>query len=163
MSKVLQVLQHDSWAVAEGTNGDDVFVLRFRTPIIRAGEGGSHPQCLTVVWPYAENGSGAMPDADADEAMSSFENRLIEAWEAGGVAFLAVVLTFDGARQWVFYTNDVDTCAQRLNDMPQEEEPYPIELAADEDPDWDYARDQIISLVDWEADQADWEASMAAE
>ena len=56
--------------------------------------------------------------------MRVFEDRLCDAWEHDAIAVLTAVLTFDGARQWVFYTADTEQCGSRLNAMPQEQERY---------------------------------------
>lgn len=99
-----------------------------------------------------------MPDDSDSTAMAVFENRLCDAWENDGLAFLAAVLTFDVARQWVFYTDNVAECDERLAAIPQEADPYPIELATEEDPAWAYLR-EILGPVDWEEHQAEWEAA----
>jgi hypothetical protein len=85
-----------------------------------------------------------MPAADVSQRMPVFEDRLCGAWECDGLAVLTAVLTFDGARQWVFYTADAPACGQRLNGMPQESEPYPIELDVFDDPEWAYLRNDVV-------------------
>ena len=79
--------------------------------------------------------------------MKVFEERFCQAVEQDACAVLSAVLTFDGARQWVFYTDDVKGCAERLGAMPQETEPYPLELTAQDDPEWSYLRDEILKRV----------------
>lgn len=89
-----------------------------------------------------------MPTPHDSQAMATFEDRLALAWEHDGHAYLAAILTLDGARQWVFYTSEVQECAQRLTDMPQEAEPYPLELTTELDPTWSWLHDQILSPFD---------------
>jgi hypothetical protein len=160
VSLVRRILEHDTWATSEGTLEAGPFIVRFRTPIVQSGQTGSHRRRLVVCWPYAEAGSGAMPTESDSAAMAVFENRLCDAWEYDGLAFLAAVLTFDGARQWVFYTENAAECGERLNAMPQETDPYPIELTTEEDPDWLYLREQILGSVNWEPKQAQWEQAL---
>lgn len=162
LNKIEELLAHDSWAASSGERGGAPFVLRFRTPVIAPGDVVSHRSLLQVVWIYADEDSGAMPTDDDSVQMEVFENRLVEAWEHDALAFLAAVLTFDGARQWVFYTHDVATCGQRLDEMPQEEEPYPIELTTRDDPDGSYLRDEILKTVDWQQHQSAWEQALGA-
>jgi hypothetical protein len=159
-SKVLRVLEHDHWAVAEGEKETRPFLLRFRTPVIGRDEGGEYVHLLEVVWGYADEGSGEMPSGDALDEMTTFENRLCEAWESHGVAFLAAVLTFDGARQWVFYTRNVAECGRRIDAMPNEQDPYPIELTTREDAAWTFLHDELLAQVDWQQDQRAWEAEL---
>ncbi|MEM7261737.1 MAG: DUF695 domain-containing protein [Planctomycetota bacterium] len=163
MSKVLQVLERDMWAGADGEDEAGPFLLRFRTPVIGADETGDHQHNLTVLWPYADEDRLELPEDDVSEAMNLFEDRLCAAWEEDGLAFLAAVLTFDGARQWVFYTRDVEECGKRLEAMSHEEEQYPIELNSTEDPRWEYVREDILGAIGWQEHQADWEAALLSD
>ena len=43
-----------------------------------------------------------------------------------------------GRREFVFHTADVAEFVQRLTNMPQEVERYPIDLLRNNDPDWAY-------------------------
>jgi Family of unknown function (DUF695) len=88
-----------------------------------------------------------MPSASDSFDMGQFEDRLCEVLEVDARAFLAAVLTFDGARQWVFYTADVGECGRRLEAMPQNVERYPIEIDAFDDPAWQYLRTKIVKSV----------------
>jgi hypothetical protein len=81
-----------------------------------------------------------MPTPEESEQMADFENRFCESVEHEATAILAAVLTFDGARQWVFYTRDVQKCGERLNSS----EPYPLELTAEQDPEWAYLREKVL-------------------
>jgi hypothetical protein len=129
---------------------------------VAQGEAGSYQRRLVVLWGFADEGSGEMPDESANTSMGVFEDRLCEAWERDGLAFLAAVLTFDGARQWVFYTRDVAQCGQRLHEMPQEEDPYPIELTTEADPQWQYLHERILGSIDWREHQDAWESALRA-
>jgi hypothetical protein len=160
MDRVSRVLRHDAWAQSDGFRDGVPFIIRFRTPVILPGEALAHRQRLIVLWGYADEGSGTMPDGTASDAMAAFENRLCAAWESDELAFLAAVLTFDGARQWVFYTYNVAECGQRLNQMPQEQDPYPIELTTESDPGWSYLHEQILRSVSWRDHQEVWESAV---
>ena len=88
-----------------------------------------------------------MPTHAVSAAMEQFENRLCSALEVDAHAILAAVLTFDRARQWVFYTGDVPESGWRLEAMPQNTDPYPIELDAFDNPTRKYLRDDILGFV----------------
>jgi len=70
--------------------------------------------------------------------MEVFENRLVGALESDLSGLLANVITTNGYREWVLYTKSVDVFSERLHNMPQEKEPYPIQIEADHDPGWTY-------------------------
>ena len=153
-SLVRQTQLADKWAGAEGqTSGGNAFVCRWRTPVLGPPDIDGYHKVLKVIWAYAEVGAGDMPSSDDSEAMGVFEDRICEAFEHDGHAYLAAVLTFDGARQWVFYTADVPECGRRLANMPQEEERYPIELSAESDPTWSWLRENVLGPVDWQGAQ----------
>lgn len=160
MASVEQVLTHDAWTTAEGEVDAGPFILRFRTPIVSRREAASHPYQLVVCWPYAPEDSAAMPTDSESREMVLFEDRLCEAWEHDGLGFLAAVLTLDGARQWLFYTLDVSACEERLAQMPQESEPYPIELTTEKDADWSYLREDILGGLDLGEHEAGWEEAL---
>ena len=150
MNPVLEMMKGDKCRVVEIKTEDGLALLRFRTPVLGGTEVPGYPWMLAAVWAYAEPDTGALPSPEAMEEMERFENRICEAFETDAHAVLVAVLTYDGARQWVFYTSDVDECGARLCGMPQEAEPYPIELEAREDPKWLYLREEILAQVDFE-------------
>lgn len=144
---VVETLRADVWSMASGELEAGAFVLRFRTPVLGPTNVEGFSRVLRVVWSYAPVDSDAMPTASDSNAMGQFEDRLCAAFEHDAHAYLAAVLTFDGARQWVFFTSDVPECGRRLHQMPQEVEPYPIKLDAFDDPEWSYLHDTILRNV----------------
>jgi hypothetical protein len=151
MNPVLEMIKADQCRVVEVTTETGPALIRFRTPVLGGQEVPGYPWRLVALWPYAEAGSGALPSPQASEEMETFEDRICEAFETDAHAVLVAVLTFDGARQWVFYTRGIEECSARLEAMPQEEQPYPIELEACEDRRWLYLREEILAQVDFEA------------
>lgn len=147
--RVREVQLEDRWSVGEGyTAGGLPFVCRWRTPVLGPPDVDGYDRVLKVIWQYSDVDTGGMPTSEDSEAMATFENRLVLAWEYDGHAYLAAILTLDGARQWVFYTSDIQECAQRLTDMPQEAELYPLELTTESDPAWSWLHDQILRPFD---------------
>jgi len=146
-SKVVELLRNDRWIGVEGTHHIGPFILRYRTPVLTPPHIKGYGHVLKIVWPYADENTGAMPNPEDAEQMVEFENRFCEAVEQDATAILTAVLTFDGARQWVFYTDDIEACGERLSNMPQTDEPYPLELTTEQDPRWEYLREEILKNV----------------
>ena len=161
VNKIAKVIDHDHWAASDGVLESGPYIIRFRTPELESKDVGDYIHRLSVVWPYSNESSGAMPENSDSKEMEVFENRLVEAWEHGYNAILTAVLTFDGARQWVFYTKDVDEAGKRISEMPQNEEPYPIELTTDDDPELNFLREDILGIISWREHQEDWEKSLS--
>ena len=143
----MALLSRDVWDIAEVQTDFGVALIRYRTPVLRGRRVEGYERVLKIVWTFAEEGAGHLPSNASSEQMKVFENRFCRAVEHDGHAVLTAVLTFDGARQWVFYTGDVGECGARLEAMPQEAEPYPLELTAGEDPGWRYLSEEILQQV----------------
>ncbi len=123
--------------------------IRFRKPVLGPEGVASHSTLLTVVWPYAEEGTGELPDEAIVGDMGRFENFLVDAVEVDGLAVLTAVFTLDGSRRWAFYTRDKAGFVSRLSTMPDYAGlAYPIKLEASNDPTWAYLREQILPDVD---------------
>ena len=150
MGTVERLLRDASWTVAEMSDDYDrsVGFLRFRKPVLGPEETDGYHRLVQVLWAYDIEGADTMPDAHTSDEMGRFENHLCAAVEHDLQAVLTAVLTFDGARQWVFYTRDVPEFGRRLSTMPDfHGNPYPIELTTREDPAWSYLRDVILGPV----------------
>jgi hypothetical protein len=139
-----ELIQRDHWASATGETEGWPYFVRYREPLLEPPDVGAYPRCLRVLWAYDDAESGSLPTSDDSDRMKVFEDRLCTAWEDDAVAVLTAVLTFDGTRQWVFYTANVPECAARLNAMPQEPERYPVELDVFDDVDWEYLRSEVV-------------------
>jgi hypothetical protein len=145
--EVVQVIRQDRWSLARGVVEVGPYTLRFRHELPSIADTSGYAQLLTILWPYADQDSGTLPSVEEIAELEQFENRLSEALEHDGHAVIAAVLTLDGARQWVVYTDDMDECARRITNMPQNEAPYPIEMHAQDDPDWEYLRQDILRAI----------------
>ena len=145
-SEVGHLLRTDDWAVADGVTDRGAITVRFRTPVLAAGQGRSHPQALQVLWTYGDEGGG--PDEMLERRMAAFEDRLIERLEADGVAVAVSVVTHDGTRQWLFYTADLTECSQRLHDLSVEFGESTLEFNTQHDEQWDYLHHEVLLGID---------------
>jgi len=149
---VHELIRGDQARVVKHTSAYGMALIRFRTPVLGGVEVPGYSWRLAVFWAYAEADSGALPSSQVREAMDVFEERLFEALGHDAHAVWVAVVTFDGARQWVFYTDDVEECGRRIAAMPQENDPYPIEMEAAKDPKWLYLREEVLATVEYGAE-----------
>ncbi len=63
-----------------------------------------------------------------------------------------MVLTGGGQREYVFHTVDPSGFVQRLTEMPQEEERYPIAIYRYADPEWSYDQAVLDGIASDEID-----------
>lgn len=126
-----------NWFVVEIQIDDLPAFVRFRDTVESYISSGKYRRYLRVVWECAEADELGIPSESEWQQLETFENNLCDALEADDHAVLTFVMTYDGLRQWLFYTQDVQESGRRINTMPQEEEQYPIELTTKEDPNWE--------------------------
>lgn len=77
------------------------------------------------------------------ERLHPFEDRLVEAVETDEHSILVLVVTDNGSREFIFYTRSPQELVGRLTATPQEEERYPLEIQAFEDPRWQFYEDAL--------------------
>ena len=137
METLENIIKNDEWTVAEGTHKNLPLIIRYRNELNSQLNLSNHPQLIQVYWEYADHSSGMPNDIDTKK-MEVFENRLIEALESDLSGILTSVITTNGYREWVYYTTSVEAFSDKLHHMPQEKDPYPIEIETESDPKWNY-------------------------
>jgi len=125
------------WAVAETEYNHHVLLIRFRQfpPSFLKSK---YPERLNIFWTMAESDANGLPTDNEFERLESFENRLLDAVEHDEHSILAVVITCNGEKEFVFHTPDVPGFMMRLTNMPQEVNRYPITIQRNYDHDWSY-------------------------
>jgi hypothetical protein len=146
--QIANILKKDNWALAEGVHEDKPLVIRFRPDLRMVTDFRGYPLLLEIAWPFDSPDESGLPCEEEVAAMDQFEERILDAYECDAHAVLTAVITTNGARQWFFYTSDADECGQRLADMPQEEELYPVELTAEDDPNWSFLLEAVLAGCD---------------
>lgn len=131
----------DSWSVATGEhNGIRVtFRIRNQPPAFARKE--SFPHLLTVGWEYESPDDQGMPSPTDAERMGHLEDLLAPAFEGACHAFLTVVATGNGVREWQWYARDPDAVMKLVNQTLREHERFPVQFSFQNDPAWEaYSR-----------------------
>ena len=131
-----------AWTVAEEMHDNKPVIIRFRN-LNQTFPRNSYPQRLNIFWTFSMPTELGLPSPDDSSKAQLFEDRLIEAVETEGHAILSMVLTGKGQREFVFHAFNVNEFLQRLTQMLQEKERYPIEINFAEDVEWDYV-DRVL-------------------
>ena len=85
---VHDLLAADQWAVAHGVADVGPYILRYREPVLQSNEVEGYPHCLRILWPYADEASGALPDPGVSSALEEFEARVCPVLEHDAHAVL---------------------------------------------------------------------------
>jgi len=127
----------DNWMVAQGLDGDKrvIFRLLGRRPVSVDTEQYRH--LISISWPYEPENEAGLPSPEQADRMTLLEARLVPALETSRAAFLAIVATGNGLRQWHWYCRDPDETMTLVNQALADCEPFPVEFSLDDDPQWE--------------------------
>jgi hypothetical protein len=68
--------------------------------------------------------------------MAQLEDLLEEGLESVRQAFLTVVVTGNGVREWQWYARDAKKTMELVNETLGHLEPFPVRFSFQDDPDW---------------------------
>lgn len=132
----------DPWSVATGEDEGRPLIFRLRTKPPAWHDRDDYPHLVAISWNFADDDEASdavdgLPDAETVERMEVLEDRLVEFLEESQAACLTAVVTGNGVREWQWYARSPHGMMQILNEalcgLPQ----FPIEISAEEDPEWD--------------------------
>lgn len=126
-----------TWAGAEAEYNGQPLLIRFRE-FPKKFPKSKYPKRINIFWTMREADENGLPTDDEFDRLGTFEDRLTEAVEHDEHSILAGALTCAGKKEFIFYTADVSGFMERLTNMPQEEERYPITIQTYDDPNWSY-------------------------
>ena len=140
-------LEQLSWSVAEGHTQEYKFQNRFRHFPEEINKT-SYSTRLNIFWNMEECYEDGSPTKEELSKLHTFEDRIIEAVESDCFSILSMVITGNGTREFVFHTPDPQEFINRLTNMPQEEDPYPLEIHSNEDEEWEYYYNEVEHLLE---------------
>jgi len=125
------------WALAESDCNNKPLLIRYRE-FPKEFHKSKYPQRLNIFWGMSETDENNLPTEEEFSRLATFEDRLIKAVEHDEHSILAGALTCNGEKEFIFYTADVPGFLERLSQMPQENDRYPITIQKYDDPEWGY-------------------------
>jgi Family of unknown function (DUF695) len=139
----------DTWTMATGDDNGKPLIFRIRNKAPSFARKESFPHLLAVCWQYESPNNQGMPSQETVERMSQLEDLLEAAFEGARQAFLTVIVTGNGIREWQWYARDPDAVMQLVNETLGEYEPFPVQFSFQDDPEWEgYSR--FLDITDSE-------------
>jgi hypothetical protein len=127
----------EGWSVATGEDDGKPLIFRIRnTPPSFARKEG-FPHLLAVCWQYESPNDQGMPSQETVEQMGQLEDLLEPATESARQAFLTVIVTGNGVREWQWYARSEEEVMKLVNETLGEYEPFPVQFNFQDDPEWD--------------------------
>lgn len=142
--EIAAIIKEDKWTVAEAGSDEAPIILRYREPLLSVHDTSGYGELLHILWSFAARNEFGLPEPDEHSEAGKFENYLCDVFEHDQHGVLALVITGNGEREFFLYTSDGQECSKRIHEMPQQEEPYPIQLTLEDDPQWKTLRVDIF-------------------
>lgn len=131
------MLANNRWVRASGTLHDKPISIQYREDWALAKDAGDYPICVQIAWNAATtDDSTGFPALSEQSAILTFSEHLQRQAEAEENALILMVITHAGVNQWIIYAHDLERFKQALDSIPTSAGLYPIEVVADEDPQW---------------------------
>ena len=132
------MLLNNRWVNADGTLNELPIVIRYRENWQSVAERGDLNTCIQIAWnASSRDDSTAYPSQQEMEQIEVFHHQLQSNVEQDDTSVVAMVITHDGVNQWVIYSKDAEQFSHNLDGLSSPAGGYPIEVVADEDPEWD--------------------------
>jgi hypothetical protein len=124
------------WATAKSTHSGNgrVIVWRYAKYFNPSFDRASQPVRIIIVWKYVSD--SGMVYKEVHERMNALEDVLAPALAGDDFATLALVSTGENLREWTYYAKSEDEFLARLNYAFIGQEPFPIEIHIESDPEW---------------------------
>ena len=137
---------HENWFVAELELDNKPLILRGRKNLSGAEAMNTHSKLITITWNYDPDDETGLPPTQLLPLMSAAEHVIFNALEKDDLCIFFAVSVHDGSKQWLAYTHNVDDAYDRLNEALRDQEPYPLEFSAADDPSWEEYAELLENL-----------------
>src|SRR4026209_848425 len=104
----------DPWSVAQHEKNGKPFVVSYRTERPQGIQTAAFPFLLSATWTYQPDEFG-LAAAEGMERMDKIEDALASALETSQTAYLMVILTGNGERDWLWYTTGEEVAMRQVN------------------------------------------------
>jgi hypothetical protein len=129
------------WKMATAEDEGRPLILRIRNQAPSFATKAEFPHLLAISWQYQSPNDQGMPSSDDTQRMVELEDLLEAGLERVQQAFLTVIVTGNGVREWQWYAQDPEKTMELVNQTLGHLEPFPIQFSFQDDPDWEgYSR-----------------------
>lgn len=103
---------------------------------------------IEVSWVYSAAPDAAMPDDETAKIMEEATDALQAVLKADPVAVMTGIYTGAGRRDWIFYTLSTHIFQKKLNDALASLPLLPLQITAENDPDWEEYEEMSQTEID---------------
>ena len=124
------------WSIATGEDQGNPLIFRVRNAPPSFVVQLEFSTLLAIAWSFEPINETGMPSPDDTKRMTELEDLLETGLEGSKEAFLTVVVTGNGVREWQWYARSSDRVMELVNSTLGHLEPFPIQISFQDDPEW---------------------------
>ena len=124
----------DRWSIATGEDDGKPLIFRIRKRAPAFATKAAFPHLIAICWPFESPNAQGLPSTEDTQRMSALEDLLKAGLEEARQAFLTVVVTGNGVREWQWYARDPDQVMEQVNETLGHLEPFPVQFSFQHDP-----------------------------
>ena len=136
MNGVRNMSTDSTWFMATGDDEGMPLIYRVRESAPPYSTKAAFTKLLAVTWEFDPSTNNGLPLPDAHERMQQLEDLLEPIFSDARQAFLTVVVTGNGVREWQWYTRDSEAAMKLVNEALGELDPFPVQFSFQDDPAW---------------------------
>jgi hypothetical protein len=125
------------WTVAKASDQGKPLIIRFRSTPPTGINQTNYRHMMAISWKYEPSSDAGMPSPKESDRMKGLEDLLNQAFEPVQQAFLTVVVTGNGVREWQWYSRDPAEFMSLLNKALAGHSQFPITVSKQDDPEWE--------------------------
>lgn len=131
------MLVNNRWIRASGDLNGKPISIQYREDWALAVEADKYAICVQIAWHAdTQDESTGFPAAEEQQQIMTFHQSLQDVLEPDENAIVSMMITHDAINQWIIYCSDLDSLKTSLDSIPTDTGLYPIEVVADDDPEW---------------------------
>jgi hypothetical protein len=130
-------MKNDSrWSGATAEDDGRPLIFRIRNEAPSFANKSTFRHLLAVSWRYDSPNDQEMSSPSDSQRMSEFEDLLEAGLEGVSEAFLSVIVTGNGVREWQWYARDPENIMELVNETLGHLEPFPVQFSCQDGPEW---------------------------
>ncbi len=107
---------NDQWTVATGEDNGKPMIVRYRSNPPSGVNIKEYPHLIAISWKYEPTNDSGMPSKQDNDRMVLLEE-LLDSMESQRTAFMTVIVTSNGVKEWQWYSRNQEETMESLNSV----------------------------------------------
>jgi len=126
----------DKWTIYQGENNGNIMLVRKNTGCDQFVGNNTYPIRCGIALKFLFPADNGLPQIAKEPALDKIEEDIFKIFQSDLNSLVTVIITTSGFREYVLYTNDVNTFEKRLATLKAQYPQYTVSSYSEKDEDW---------------------------